>query len=176
MTRRWILIGAIILMTLTGAKGCPRDDNPTADHPPAGGVDFPKPAPTPGKYPHNQPHPEAPAEVQNPEPPPADSGPYQDGGHAVFRLVWIGERAGSVEYTVGGASQRIPVPQPVKHLDHYRGIWVKTVTVAKDAVIGFTWFPDARGMWAMCTLYHNGKIVDYQIVLEGPCAVGFKVP
>lgn len=127
---------------------------------------------------HNQPNPGAPEGLQQPAPPPADPGPYQDPKSAVFVLIWQDERAGSIEYTVNGpvGAQKIPAPQPTKGRDgKFHGNWTKTVSVINGQVIGFTWFPTNKNSWSMCTLYHEGKIVDYQIAPSGGCAVGFTV-
>lgn len=167
--RNIVAMGIVILLLLTGGK-CESSTPPSMP-----GQGYPPPAATPNNQPHNKPNPKAPKELQQPAPPPADPGPYQDPKQAVFKLIWQGERSGSVEYSIGGAPQKIPMPQPVKGgSGQYKGSWEKTITVIPGSTIGFTWFPNAGGMWAMCSLYHDGQIEDYQIVPGGSCAVSFK--
>lgn len=173
----------VIALPLTQADSCKTGDA-GGSRSDSGGVGFPDPQPYPhpsagDSAPHNKPNASAPQEMQQPAAPPADEGPYQTPTQAVFVLVWQDERAGSIEHTVNGpvGAQTIPAPQPIKNVrdGKYHGRWTITVAVGHGQVIGFTWFPVNKSSWSMCTLYHNGKIEDYQIAPSGGCAVGFTV-
>lgn len=113
---------------------------------------------------------------QQPPPPAADPGPQNEPGHAVFTVIWVGERGGKIEYSIGGAPQPKECPKPTKDKDgKYRGHCTWTIATIKGNTVGFTWYPDSPGMFAQCTLYADGVIKDYQHVQTGSCAVSWVV-
>lgn len=165
------LTALAMIVLLSGASKC--DDTPK-NNGDSGHVD---PVPNANPAPHNQPHPEAPPGLQHPNPIQGDPDPHPTDHDIRLALIWQGEHSGQIEYTVGGAAQRIAAPRSVKgEGGKYYGRWDKQFIAAPGSVVGFTWFPNFDGMWAMCTLYNEGGIQDYQIVQSGACAVSWKVP
>jgi hypothetical protein len=176
--KKLFVTGLLVLALPFGtAAKCVESSSPTA---PGGEGGFPKPITTPGNgAPHKQPNANAPKELRQPAPPPADPGPYQDPKQAVFVLIATGpdERSGSyVEFTIGGSPQRIELPLPIKRGDgQFYTTWEKTISVIPGNTIGFSFYPNnPEHTWSMCTLYHDGQIEDYQIAPSYGCSVGFK--
>lgn len=148
----------------------------------------PEPEPGAGTQPGHDPEPNkaptagpakpgttAPNPGQQPPAPKADPG-CCSGKNATFTVIWVGERGGKMNYSIGGAGQDFPCPRPTKERDgKYRGLCSKTIIMVQGTTIGFTWFPDAPGMFAQCTLHADGQIADYQHVQSGSCAVSWKV-
>jgi hypothetical protein len=113
---------------------------------------------------------------QQPPAPAADPGPQNEKGHALFTVTWRGERGGHVEFTVdSGPPAKKDCPRPDKHADGWGGSCTWAVSTVPGTTIGFTWFPDAPGMFAQCVLQAYGQQVDYQHVQGGSCAVHWAV-
>lgn len=178
--RKWLITSLLVLaLPLTMAGKCETNSDTGHSGGSDGGFDFPQPHGTPpgNGAPHKTPNQKAPQELQQPAPPPADPGPYQDPKHAVFVLVAkTGERSGGyVEFSIGGAPQKLDLPMPKKQGDGYYIHWEKTISVIPGNTIGFSYYPiDPLTTWSMCTLYHGGKIEDYQIAPQYGCSVSFK--
>ena len=180
--RKLIVVGLLILaLPLSTAGKCGTNADTGHSGGADGGFGFPAPHVTPpgNGAPHKTPNANAPKDLRQPEPPPADPGPYQDPKQAVFKLIATGpdQRSGSyVEFTIGGAPQRIDLPRPVKNNDgRFYTEWTKTISVIPGNTIGFSFYPNnPEHTWSMCTLYHDGKIEDYQIAPMYGCSVSFK--
>ena len=106
-----------------------------------------------------------------------DPGPQNEKGHALFQVIWVGERGGKAEFTVNsGPPETKECPKPSKDKDgKYRGLCTWPVATQPGTTIGFTWFPSAPGMFAQCVLQAYGQQVDYQHVQSGSCAVHWNV-
>lgn len=166
MQLRKKVISAIAGLALLTAIAC--DPSPTA---PGGGGGVPDKRPIEATD-FDEPNP-----GQQPAPPAADPGPQNEPGHARMQVIWVGERSGTLRYSIGGAEQAKACPQPTKEGDgKYRGdCYVDIVTIPGNT-IGMTWAPSVGGMFAQCVIYALNEIKDYQHVQGGPCAASWRVP
>jgi hypothetical protein len=160
MKRRRIAAAMLCaLLPLLGAGKCEGDGNPGDPRQPEYNKEHQQPNPGP----------EVPA-------PAADPGPHNESGHARLQVIWVGERGGHVEYTLGGLPVKKVCPQPTKEADgKYHGDCIMDVSAVPGTTIGFTWFPAVGGMFAQCVIYAKNTVQDYQHVQGGSCAVSWKV-
>jgi hypothetical protein len=171
---------AATLVLLLGAGSCgdpPAHPKPRASTP---RVAAPPVAPNPNSKPCTNACPGVtdPLPGQQPPPPQADPGPYNDIHQVVVRVWWIDERSGFVTVLLNTTKySHEPAGTSSKGADgKYHGGYLKIVQgVTSGDDIEVQWNANGAPSWVMLAIYHNGKTVGSVQMGQRDCLSGSKL-